>query len=197
MDIYYLEKLEQFSAFFSVVTFYFGTKQRIAAWPISMMISLMNLPLYYFQALYASFLQNIIYMSVSLYGWYCWRYGGKNWTELKVITTTSAEEGSLLVIGVLLYVAIMNPILIRLGSTVTLLDALRSALTMGGMWLTSHKKLETYVIWFISNAVSVYLFYEKAMYPFMAKYILLTCFSVYSYHVWYQQYESQKKGSKA
>jgi nicotinamide mononucleotide transporter len=197
MDIYYLEKLELFSAFFSIVTFYLGTKQRQATWPVSMTISLMNLPLYYFKRIYGSFLQNIIYMIISLYGWYCWRYGGENRTELKVITTTPLKEAFLLLIGVLLYVVIMNPILVRLGSTVTLLDATRSALTMAGMWVTSHKKLETYPIWFIVNAISIYMFFQKEMYWFMAKYVFMVCLSVYSYHVWYKQYQTQKEEGTA
>lgn len=195
MNLYSLEKLEIFTAFFSILTFYFGAKQRMATWPISIVISTANLPLYYYRGLYASFLQNIIYIITSLYGWYAWRYGGKNRTVLRSITPTSLNQAILLSIGVSLYVIVMNPILVRLGATLTFLDALRSALTMAGSWLTSHKKLETYVVWFAVNAISIVIFHQKQMYWFKVKYTCLLFFSIYSYYLWYKQYRAQREAT--
>lgn len=195
-DIDYLKKLELFSACFSVVTMYFGMKQRIISWPISITISLLNLPIYYSKRAYASFLHGIIYISISLYGWYCWRYGGKNRTALKVITRTSLKEAFLLLLGVLLYMVTIYPLLMRLQSNEPFLDASRNALTLVGMWATSHKKLETYIIWFTANAVSICFFQKTKTLFFMAKYTFYLIFSVYSYYVWYQQYQAQKQEHK-
>ena len=201
MDINDLKQLERFSSFFSIVTFWFGTRQKMATWPISIAISLMNLPLYYFDRLYGSFFQNIISVIVSLYGWYSWRYGGKGRTELKIITRTSLKEAVLLFLGICLYSAVMTPTLTYLislsskpNATITLFDVLRSALTMAGMWLTSHKKIETYPTWFFVNAIAVFIFFQKERYYFMAKYLFMLCLSVYSFYVWYGQYTSQTKG---
>ena len=193
MDTFYIKNLECFSAIFSMVTFYFGARQKMVTWPISIAISMTNLPIYYFAGLYASFLQNIIYVFVSLYGWYSWRFGGKDRSELKMISTTSLREALCMGVGVILYVVVMNPILIKLGSTITLWDSIRSALTMAGMWVTSHKKIETYLVWFVVNAISIVIFYQKSMYWFMLKYTVFLCLSVYSYFVWLAQYRKQKE----
>jgi nicotinamide mononucleotide transporter len=189
MNDFYINRLEIIASFFSIIAYWFGTKQRLVFWPISIVTSLIGFPIYYYRLLYASFFQNIIYIIMSLYGWYHWRYGGKGRTELTLISTIAPRDGICLGIGVLVYVVTFNPILIYLGSSMTLLDATRNALAMVGMWAASHKKVETYPIWFVADSVSMYLFYKQGSYPFIFKYFVCVCLSVYSFYVWYNQYK--------
>jgi len=193
MDNFYINCLEIILSFFSIVASWFRIKQRFVSWPTSIAASLGSFHIYYYRRLYASFFQNIIDIIMSLYGWYHWRYGGKGRTELTLITTIAPKEGIVLGVGVLVYVVTFNPILIYLGSSMTLLDLIRNALSTVGMWAILNKKLESYPICFVTYAIAFYVFYKKNSYPFMGKYVLKTCISVYSFYVWYNQYKTQRK----
>lgn len=192
----YKNYLEIFSTLFSILPLYLGANQYILHWPLSILVSLANLLIYFYKGLYASLFQNILCIMISLYGWYAWHYGGQNRTELTIITRTPLSTAGWLLIAGLLYIVAINAILTHLdGATFRFVDSLRSALTMVGMWLTSHKKLETYLVWFVVNVISIAIFYQKESYFLSMKYLFFLVFSIYSYRLWYHQYSAQLKGA--
>ena len=69
----------------------------------------------------------------------------------------------------------------------------RNALTLVGLWATSHKKLETYLIWFLANTISIYVHQRTKSYWFMGKYIFYLGLSVYSFYTWYEAYRDNGK----
>lgn len=190
-------QLEKVSTIFSIVSFWFGTKQRLVAWPISILISLINMPYYFYKGIYVSVFHNLIYIVISLYGWYTWAYGGKKGKALKEITRISWKECIAFGVSMVLYIALLYPILQYIGARLTFLDIVRNSLTLLGLWATSQKKLETYLIWFTVNVLSVFLFYKTKSYWFMGKYIFYLGLSAYSFYEWYRQYASGKEASSA
>jgi len=133
-------------------------------------------------------LQNVVCILYSFYGWYQWKYGGKNRTQLQVTSRTSLLDGALLLCSSLLYLTLFFPVLTHLKSTKPLADLLRSALTFTGMWLTAHKKVEAYLIWGVSNIVAIYLYWNSGLNWFCVKYAFYLLLSVKGFQLWYRKY---------
>ena len=104
------EDLEKLSTLLSLVGIYLGAKQWISTWPLSIVVSFINLWIYYVKGLYGSIITNVLCIAISCYGWYKWRYGGPRKQALVMITRTSQREGIGLLVGLLLYIALIFPI---------------------------------------------------------------------------------------
>lgn len=191
----YLQYIEFFSTIASLCTLSLGIKQRITSWPISITITLVNLIIYAQGTLYYRLVSGGISMLFSLYGWYHWRYGGPNRNVLKKITTTSSAQFLVITIFGIGYFSILSQILIYAQSDFPYQGALCTSLVIMGLWMTAHKKLETYVIWSLLNILSIYIHYYKTYYWFSAKYVVYLIGSVYGYSQWRSTYLSynQKK----
>lgn len=186
---------ELLSTIASLCTIWLGIKHHIASWPISIIIALVNLSIYAQGALYYRLVTGGISIVFSLYGWYQWRYGGPNRNVLEKITTTSSKQFLVIILFGISAFPILSQILIYTQSDFPYQGALCISLVMIGLWMTAHKKLETYAIWSLLNILSIYIHYQKAYYWFSVKYLIYLLGSVYGYSKWrftYLSYEQKK-----
>ncbi|MEM7362308.1 MAG: nicotinamide riboside transporter PnuC [Bacteroidota bacterium] len=183
--------LEKVSTVCSILSFWFGTQQKTIAWPISIAITLMNLPYYFYKELYVTVFHHFIHILISLYGWYAWAHEPEGGKKLQRISRTSSQEWLFITLSVALYMVFFYPVLEYVGARLPLVDMVRNVLTLVGLWATSRKKLETYLIWLVVNVISVYVHQRTKSYWFMCKYIFYLGLSIYSFYTWYRAYRKE------
>jgi nicotinamide mononucleotide transporter len=82
-----MSPLEIVAALFGAVSVYLSARQRIASWPTAIVNVLLSAVVYYRARLYSDTGLQFVYFALSVYGWYEWKYGGANRTELPVTRT--------------------------------------------------------------------------------------------------------------
>ncbi len=65
-----------------------------------------------------------------------------------------------------------------------ILGSIRTAFTFIGIYMSAKKKLESYLLWFVLNIISLYLAYVGGLKLFAIKYGIFMFLSLYGYKKW-------------
>jgi nicotinamide mononucleotide transporter len=176
--------LEDIAAIFGVVSLYLSVRQNIWSWPTA----IVNVGLYAFvfhaSRLYAAMGLQVIYVIISIYGWYQWLYGGQNRTELKVSRTSGRLAALLALIG-LSFALLLGPILHRTtNAALPYLDSLTTSASLVAQWMMTKKLLENWIIWVAVDVVYIGMFLYQSLEVTAALYFAFLVLSVMGYRQW-------------
>lgn len=155
--------VENVAVLFGLVSVYLSAKERIASWPTAMV----NVGLYFFlfwhSKLYADAVLQIVYLVLSVYGWYEWLYGGAERSTLQV---THAKR-----LHWIVSVPLAAAFAISLGyfmsthtdSPVPYLDASLTSVSLVAQWMMTRKLLENWLVWIGVNLVYVPTFISRGL----------------------------------
>jgi nicotinamide mononucleotide transporter len=188
----YLTFLEPFSTVISLLTLWLGIRQKIATWPISIIITLLNLLIYHQGKLYDRWIVGIVSIVFSLYGWYQWRYGGPNHTLLRKITKVPVTDIPIVLTFLIFSTTLLSQLLLYLGSKFPYLSSFVTALVLIGLWMSANKKLENYLIWILVNVLYMYIHYHKGYNWFTVKYTVYLVSTIWGYYRWSTIYAEQQ-----
>jgi nicotinamide mononucleotide transporter len=179
-----LNTLEYVAALFGVVSVYLSVKQNIWSWPTA----IVNVGLYAFvfhgSRLYADMGLQVIYVIISIYGWYQWLYGGQNRTELKVSRTPRRLAVFLALIG-LSFALLLGSVLHRTtNAALPYLDSLTTSTSLVAQWMMTKKLLENWMVWVAVDVVYIGMFISRSLYVTAALYFVFLVLSVMGYRQW-------------
>lgn len=160
-----MDPLEWIAAGFGVVSVWLSTREHIASWPTA----LVNTALYFVvlgrAQLYANAGLQLFYFSLSLYGWYQWKYGGETHTGVRV-SRTSPRLGLWLAA-----LAAAGTVALGLGlsrftdAASPWLDAGTTAVSLVAQWMLTRKLRENWAVWIAVNVVYVGLYASQGLWP--------------------------------
>jgi nicotinamide mononucleotide transporter len=147
--------LENVAVAFGMVSVYLSTREKIASWPTA----IVNVGIFFFvfwkARLYADAGLQIVYLVLSIYGWYEWLYGGAQHTRLRV-TRTSAQQWVVMTLLAASFAGGLGWFLSRhTDSPVPYLDASLTAFSLMAQWMMTRKQLENWGVWIAVNLVYV------------------------------------------
>lgn len=167
-------------------------------WITSLIMPVISMWIYFSKGLYADFAINIYYLLIAGYGYFAWTRE-KSSTEDSSHTKDAALRISHLpftvgIVTVLAMVAIWYALwwlLSLTDSTVPVADAFTTAMSIVGMWLLARKYIEQWAVWFIVDAVCVWLYFYKGIYFYATLYAIYTVISVFGYVKWHKLMKAQ------
>ncbi len=181
--------MEQFLEYFGVVTglsyLVLEIMQRRLMWVVGVLTSFTYIFVFFFSGFYADMSLNIYYVCISIYGFWQWKK-----------KPTEPEEPSAAIIYrhlgpglgvVLLFItaglfAGMYFILSRLtDSPVPAGDAFTTALSVTATWMLARRILEHWWVWVVINFVSLWLYFQRGLYPTS---FLFACYGVLAVAGW-------------
>jgi nicotinamide mononucleotide transporter len=179
-----LNALEYVAALFGVVSVYLSVKQNIWSWPTA----IVNVGLYAFvfhgSRLYADMGLQVIYVIISIYGWYQWLYGGQNRTELTVSRTSARLAVILAMIG-FSFALFLGTVLHRTtNAALPYLDSLTTSTSLVAQWMMTKKLLENWIVWVAVDVVYIGMFISRSLYVTAALYFVFLVLSVMGYRQW-------------
>jgi nicotinamide mononucleotide transporter len=185
-----MSALEIVAALFGALAVYLAARENIWNWPIA----IINVSLYtivFFQArLYADMGLQVVYLLLSIYGWYNWLHGGVQRTELKV----SRASPRLLLILALFVAAGSYALGAMLASrTDAAIPYLDSALTIGSLaaqWLMTRKILENWLLWIALDIIYVPMFFTRGLPATAVLYSVFLVLAVLGFISWRRSYLS-------
>ncbi len=176
--------LDPLGSIFSSVSTVFYVLAHWLAWPASLIAILINGYLYFSTGLFADMTKEIIYLALTLYGWYEWLRGGKNHQPINISHVSWREVGILCVVFIVGCAAVYALLSHFTPSKVPLWDASTTTLSLMAEWMVCRKYIENWILWGVVDAMYIGLYFHKGLPAHgieMSAYVLI---AVIGYWVW-------------
>lgn len=173
-----------------LVYLYFEYHARKEVWIVGMIMPAISLLLFFNKGLYADFAINIYYLIAAVYGFAAWSRRKSNNTgngDSKSVSIASLPilTGICLagIFGVLWLLTAY--ILYRFtDSNVVWLDSFTTSLSIIGLWMMARRYYQQWIIWFVVDAVYVWLYYYKGIYFSGTLYMFYTVMAILGLLKW-------------
>ncbi len=188
-----LTPLEGTAVCFGLVSVYLSTRENIWSWPTAIVNVGLYSVLFFREKLYADMGLQVIYLLLSLYGWYEWLYGGENRSALHVSRITARLAMRLAGIGVV-GSAVLGTLLYRTtDASLPYLDSTLSVFSLIAQWLMTRKVLENWVIWIALDVVYVWMFLSLKHLNFTAfQYAVFLALAGLGFRDWKRSFDTRR-----
>jgi nicotinamide mononucleotide transporter len=139
-------------------------RQNIWNWPLGLANNLLFMVLFTRSGLYADVGLQAFYIVIGIYGWWHWLHGGRDHGALRVSRTPPREAllaGALTALGIAVMVLALRRFT---NSTVPVLDATVTGLSVAAQVFMARKRLENWWVWIVANLLSIGLLAYKHLY---------------------------------
>lgn len=162
----------------------FSIRQHSLTWPAGLLNALFYIAVFFSSKIYADMTLQFYYVAISIYGWWSWHHGSASGHKLEVSTTGFGLWLKLMTVFLLLF-AVIAFVLVRFTDTnVPYWDAVTTALSIIATWMLARKKIEHWLVWVVTDAISIGLFIFKELYPTTLLFLAYTILAVYGYFEW-------------
>ena len=186
--------LETAAVLFGIVSVYLSVRENIASWPTA----IVNVTLYIFvfqrARLYADMALQVVYIGISLYGWYEWLHGGRGKSRLAVSRGTPRLAAVLAGIG-LVAAALLGTLLARYtNAALPYLDAATTTTSLIAQWMMARKILENWIVWVAVDVVYIGMFVYKSLVLTAGLYAVFLVLSLMGYFQWKRSLSAAPSG---
>jgi len=176
--------IEILSSIFGVFAVALSTKQNILCWPLGVVSIVLALYVFYDLGLYEDVVLQLIVFIITIGGWYNWKYGGVNNTELKVSNIKKKELLILISISVILIFMFWFLFTNYTLAKIPLCNAIVSILIVFGMYTQSKKYIECWLILLLNDIICLGIYIYKDLYAFSLLYFIFGILSIIGYISW-------------
>lgn len=153
-------------------------------WPVGIANNIFFLVLFWKAKLYADAILQIVYVIISIFGWWNWLRGGKDHTELP-ISRTRTREGILLTCCTAGATALLTVCLHRYtDSAAPFGDGVTTALSLTAQYMLSRKLLENWWVWMLADIIYIALYCYKSLDLTSVLYLLFLVMCIAGYTRW-------------
>ena len=145
--------------------------------------------------LFSDALLQVFFFVVQVYGWWVWYHARDNAGLVKVewMSVRSrlawAAVIALVTIGEGWYLAHHTT------DSAPWMDANTTAMSVVAQYLLSIRKIETWVLWIVTDVVQIGLYYWKGLYPTTGLYLLFLVISAFGLHEWRREWRAHGQGA--
>ena len=161
-----------------------AARESLWNFPVAIVSCGLFVVVYYRTTLYADMGLQIVFIALSLYGWYQWLYGGRNRAELPVSRTSMWEWGGCAVFVLVFTLAVGYYLQHHTDAALPHWDAFTTAGSLAAQYLLIRKRLENWVLWVVVDIIYVPILWYKHLYSVSALYALYLGLAVYGYVEW-------------
>lgn len=143
-----------------VLCVWWVVKEKIANWPVGIVNCLAWLILLWINAIYLNALLQLVYIAISVYGWWHWLWGGRERDSLPVRPATSAERlraAALIALGTIVGARLM----VVAGDAAPIWDALTTVTSIVAIYWQARQIYESWILWLTVDVVYLSLYGSK------------------------------------
>jgi len=176
--------LEVFGFVTGALCVFLQVRENIWNWPIGITNNLVFLVMFWQHKLYADACLQVFFLSVSVYGWWKWLYGGEDHSPLSV-QRTSRRFGWLLVALTCAAAVGIYAVLRRYSdSDVPWGDATTTSRSLTAQFMLGRKLIENWLLWIGVNVLYIGLYCYKRLYLTAFLYAVFIVLCVMGYRSW-------------
>jgi nicotinamide mononucleotide transporter len=190
---YPISYVELIGTLFGFVSVYLAARANILTWGTGIVNELFLFIMFFQIQLYADMFLQVYFFAVTLFGWYNWKkkpkqnsitsigFNAKLWTTGIIITGTVIT--GFLFSNIHLYL----PKYFVIGAAYPYIDSFVMILSIFATVLLARKKIETWYLWIIVDAVCVFLFFKKGTVFLALEYLIFLGMAVNGLFNWKKQ----------
>jgi nicotinamide mononucleotide transporter len=182
--------LEWIAAVAGAISVYLSARENIWSWPTAIVNVGLYILVFRRTGLYSDMGLQVVYLVLSIYGWYEWLYGGKNRSELKVSRATAREWTIVMPIAFLFWLALARYTSTISGVALPYLDSGLTTISLVAQWMMTRKILENWVLWIVADVAYVPMYISKQLPVTGALYALFLVLAVIGLRSWRRSYRT-------
>ena len=176
--------IEYVAALFGIVSVYLVTRQSIWAWPTGIVNVGLYIAVFFAARLYADMGLQVVYLILSVYGWYAWLYGGAHHSALRVTRTSRRLGITLLLLNGAAWIVLATLLDRHTNAVLPWLDSLLTTSSLAAQWMMTRKLLEHWLVWIMVDVAYVPMYLSQGLYPTAALYAVFLVLAVMGYRDW-------------
>jgi nicotinamide mononucleotide transporter len=171
----------------TIICVWLNTRENVWGWFFAILAAVFSIKVFYDSALYGDLSLQIVFIFISIYGWYEWLYG--NSTEGKIsISLISRQLAIFLVIIFLIFAPVLGWFLQLLEGKLPYLNAATTAISLLAQWMMARKYLENWLVWIFVNLLLIGVYYYSSLYLYSFLYLILLVLAILGFFTWRKQY---------
>jgi nicotinamide mononucleotide transporter len=186
--------LEWIAALAGAISVYLSARENIWSWPTAIVNVGLYIVVFRRTGLYSDMGLQVVYLLLSIYGWYQWLYGGTNRTELTVSRATAREWLIVTPIALVFWIALARSTATLPGVALPYLDAGLATISLVAQWMMTRKIIENWVLWIVADIVYVPMYIYKGLPVTAALYAVFLVLAVIGLRSWRRSYRAHPVG---
>ena len=184
--------MEWIAALILLVSVFLSAKENIWSWPTAIIGVAIYIYIFWNVQLYAEVGLQLIYIAISVYGWYHWLYGGERHTELPV-SRASTKTNVVSTAIATVFALVLGEVLTRItDASLPRADAALTSFSLLAQWQMSRKYLLNWAIWIIVDVFYIVMFIVKELYVTAGLYAAFIIVCILGLIEWKRSLEKQE-----
>ncbi|MDR1201242.1 MAG: nicotinamide riboside transporter PnuC [Tannerellaceae bacterium] len=166
-------------------------RQHPLMWVVGFVTSLIYVFVFFSAKLYADMGLQAYYVLISIYGFWLWTKTNPSKEEATPVAGGIAYCHAnvwvlvRIVVGIIaIHFGLYYLLVVFTDSPIPMGDAFITAVGIVATWMLAHRIIEHWYLWIIANAVSIYIYYLRDLYPTMFLYLCYTLLAVAGLYTW-------------
>ncbi len=189
--------VEWIAAIAGAISVYLSARENIWSWPTA----IVNVGLYIFifraSGLYSDMGLQVVYLVLSIYGWYEWLHGGANRSKLEVSKASGRIWAISAAAGIVGGFVIWSITRRMHGVSIPSIDATLTATSLVAQWMMTRKILENWILWIIADIVYVPMYIYKHLYVTSGLYLVFLVLAIMGLIEWKRSYQRHRSSASS
>ncbi len=169
-------------------------RERIECWYAAFVSTLIYSFLFWDVNLLMESALQVYYMAMAVYGWSQWRHHRNSREDLHIHRWRWQQHAVALAAVAVLVVASGFWLQRSTSAVMPYLDSFTTWASVLTTYMVARKVLENWLYWIVIDAISIYLYIDRAMYLTALLFIAYVLLAGYGYVCWYRRYQRLSSG---
>jgi nicotinamide mononucleotide transporter len=179
-----MQWIEWIAAIAGAISVYLSARQKIWSWPTAIVNVSLYTVIFYRSGLYSDMGLQVVYLLLSIYGWYQWLHGGANHGRLRVSRASHRVLGTAAIVGVIFWLSLARYTSTLPNVSLPHLDAGLTTLSLVAQWMMTRKMLENWILWIVADLVYVPMYVYKELHVTAGLYATFLVLAVMGFVQW-------------
>lgn len=167
---------------FGLIYLYFEYRASILMWPAGLLMSAFYVYIFSLNGFYSGAAINVYYILMGIYGWLVWHK--KTQESGKLRNMRKPVQYVWVIASVAIVWGSLSLILKQTGSTVFIVDALITSLSLVAMWMLTQRYVQQWILLILANVISVFAYTFAQLYFTGIMYTIYAVASIAAYFHW-------------
>ena len=150
--------------------------------------------IFFHSGLFSDMGLQVVYLALSIYGWYQWLRGGENRAPLKVSRASRRVWLIGLSLATIVWLSLAQYTSTLPGVALPYLDSGLTALSFLAQWMMTRKIVENWALWIVADIIYVPMYVSKHLYVTAGLYAVFLVLAIMGLVSWWRSYNSDRAG---